>query len=196
MARSAKSQRAADALQDACCARKARSVYSSARTNPQATTLAPPELQKADEWLNKAADAALSKGDDVAVSQLAGLAKQQVAIAQETTKRKAPEQAVVDASAQRDQVRLAARAAEAEAVRRQRSSHGRPPTASCRISGTHRGAGTEAQAAGAKKTERGMEIALRDVPFALNLLTARPVQKRSCQENPLGWAAFPYGGCH
>lgn len=131
MARSAKSQRAADALQDACCARKARSVYSSARTNPQATTLAPPELQKADEWLNKAADAALSKGDDVAVSQLAGLAKQQVAIAQETTKRKAPEQAVVEASAQRDQVRLAARAAEAEAVRRQRSSHGRPPTASC-----------------------------------------------------------------
>ncbi|MDP1534804.1 MAG: OmpA family protein, partial [Rubrivivax sp.] len=96
----------------------ARSVYSSARTNPQVTTLAPLELQKAGESLNKA-DAALSKGDDVAVNQLAYLSKQQVAIAQETAKRKAAEQAVVNASAQRDQVRLAARTAEADAARRQ-----------------------------------------------------------------------------
>jgi outer membrane protein OmpA-like peptidoglycan-associated protein len=96
----------------------ARSVYSSARTNPQVTTLAPLELQKAGESLNKA-DAALSKGDDVAVNQLAYLTKQQVAIAQETAKRKAAEQAVVNASAQRDQVRLAARTAEADAARRQ-----------------------------------------------------------------------------
>jgi len=97
---------------------EARSVYSSARTNPQVTTLAPLELQKAGESLNKA-DAALSKGDDAAVNQLAYLTKQQVAIAQETAKRKAAEQAIVSASAQRDQVRLAARTAEADAARRQ-----------------------------------------------------------------------------
>ena len=98
---------------------EARSVYSSARTNPQVTSLAPLELQKAGESLNKA-DAALSKGDsDVTVNQLAYLTKQQVAIAQETAKRKAAEQAVVNASAQRDQVRLAARTAEADAARRQ-----------------------------------------------------------------------------
>jgi len=97
---------------------EARSVYSSARTNPQVTTLAPLELQKAGESLNKA-DAALSKGDDVAVNQLAYLTKQQVAIAQETAKRKAAEQAVINATAQRDQVRLAARTAEADAARRQ-----------------------------------------------------------------------------
>ena len=98
---------------------EARSVYSSARTNPQVTSLAPLELQKAGESLNKA-DAAQSKGDsDTTVNQLAYLTKQQVAIAQETAKRKAAEQAVTNASAQRDQVRLAARTAEADAAKRQ-----------------------------------------------------------------------------
>ena len=98
---------------------EARSVYSSARTNPQVTSLAPLELQKAGESLNKA-DAALSKGDDDAtVNQLAYITKQQVAIAQETAKRKAAEQAVVNAGAQRDQIRLAARTAEADAAKRQ-----------------------------------------------------------------------------
>ncbi|MBW8329753.1 MAG: OmpA family protein [Thiobacillus sp.] len=98
---------------------EARSVYSSARTNPQVTSLAPLELQKAGESLNKA-DAALSKGEgDATVNQLAYITKQQVAIAQETAKRKAAEQAVVNASAQRDQVRLAARTAEADAAKRQ-----------------------------------------------------------------------------
>ncbi|MDO9467347.1 MAG: OmpA family protein [Thiobacillus sp.] len=96
----------------------ARSVYSSARTNPQVVNLAPIELQKAGETLNKA-DAALSKGDDAAVNQLAYLTRQQVAIAQETAKRKAAEEAVISASAQRDQVRLAARTAEADAAKRQ-----------------------------------------------------------------------------
>ena len=96
----------------------ARSVYSSARTDPQVVNLAPIELQKAGETLRKA-DAALSKGDDVAVNQLAYLTRQQVAIAQETAKRKAAEAAVVSASAQRDQVRLAARTAEADAAKRQ-----------------------------------------------------------------------------
>ncbi len=96
----------------------ARSVYSSARTNPQVVNLAPIELQKAGETLSKA-DAALSKGDDVAVNQLAYLTRQQVAIAQETAKRKAAEAAVVSATAQRDQVRLAARTAEADAAKRQ-----------------------------------------------------------------------------
>ncbi|MBU1396983.1 MAG: OmpA family protein [Gammaproteobacteria bacterium] len=97
---------------------EARSVYGSARTNPQVISLAPLELQKAGESLSKA-DAALSAGDEAAVNQLAYLTKQQVAIAQETAKRKAAEMEIANASAQRDQVRLAARTAEAEAARRQ-----------------------------------------------------------------------------
>ncbi len=96
----------------------ARSAYGSARTNTQVVNLAPIELQKAGETLSKA-DAALNKGDDAAVDQLAYLTKQQVAIAQETARRKAAEAAVTSASVQRDQVRLAARTAEADAAKRQ-----------------------------------------------------------------------------
>lgn len=98
---------------------EARSVYSSARTNPQVVSLAPLELQKAGESLSKA-DAALSKGDsDATVNQLAYITKQQVAIAQETAKRKAAELEITNATVQRDQVRLAARTAEADAAKRQ-----------------------------------------------------------------------------
>lgn len=97
----------------------ARGLYSSAQTNPQVVSLAPLELQQAGDSLSKA-DAALSKGEsDAAVEQLAYLAKQQVAIAQETAKRKAAEMEIANATAQRDQVRLAARTAEADAARRQ-----------------------------------------------------------------------------
>ena len=97
---------------------EARGLYSSAQTNPQVVNLAPVELQRAGETLKKA-DAALGKGEDAEVNQLAYVAKQQVAIAQETARRKAAEQSIANATAQRDQVRLAARTAEAEAVRRQ-----------------------------------------------------------------------------
>ena len=97
---------------------EARGLYASAQTNPQVVSLAPVELQRAGQTLEKA-NAALDKGEDAEVNQLAYVAKQQVAIAQETAKRKAAEQSIASATAQRDQVRLAARTAEAEAARRQ-----------------------------------------------------------------------------
>ena len=97
---------------------EARGLYVSAQTNPQVVSLAPVELQRAGQTLEKA-DAALGKGEDAEVNQLAYVAKQQVAIAQETAKRKAAEQSIASATAQRDQVRLAARTAEAEAAKRQ-----------------------------------------------------------------------------
>lgn len=98
---------------------EAHNQFNSARTNPQVSTLAPLELQRAGETLKKA-DTALSKGEsDATVNQLAYVAKQQVAIAQETSRRKAAELAIANASVQRDQVRLAARTAEADAAKRQ-----------------------------------------------------------------------------
>lgn len=97
---------------------EARSSYNSARANAQVTNLAPIELQEAGESLNKA-DSALSKGESPAmVNQLAYLAKQKVAIAQETAKRKMAELEVANASAKRDQVRLEARTAEADAAKK------------------------------------------------------------------------------
>jgi outer membrane protein OmpA-like peptidoglycan-associated protein len=98
---------------------EAHTLYSRAQTNPEVVNLAPVELKKAGESLGKA-DAALSKGEsDATVNHLAYLAKQQVAIAEETAKQKAAELEITNASAQRDQIRLAARTAEVEAARRQ-----------------------------------------------------------------------------
>jgi outer membrane protein OmpA-like peptidoglycan-associated protein len=98
---------------------EAHGSYDRARTNPQVTNLAPLELKEAGDSLAKA-DTALSKGESEAtVTQLAYIAKQQVGIAQETAKRKTSELAVTNASAKRDQVRLEARTAEADAAKQQ-----------------------------------------------------------------------------
>ncbi len=95
----------------------ARSSYNSARSNPQVTQLAPLELKEAGETLGKA-DAALTKGEtEATVNQLAYLAKQKVAIAEETARRKNAELEVASSSAKRDQVRLEARTAEADAAK-------------------------------------------------------------------------------
>ncbi len=94
----------------------AQSSYNSARSNPQVTKLAAIELQDAGTTLDKA-NAASTKGDSVAtVNQLAYLANQKVAIAQEIAKRKTADLNVANASVQRDQIRLAARTAEADAA--------------------------------------------------------------------------------
>ena len=98
---------------------EAHRSYNIAQTNPQVTNLAAVELKEASDSLSKA-DRSLSKGDSPAtVNQLAYIAKQQVAIAQEAAKRKTAEQAVANASAKRDQVRLDARTAEADAAKQQ-----------------------------------------------------------------------------
>ena len=98
---------------------EARSSYNTARTNPQITTLAPLELKEAGDTLGKA-DAAFAKGENAAtVDQLSYLAYQKVRIAQETAFRKTDELSVTNAAAQRDQVRLAARTAEADSAKHQ-----------------------------------------------------------------------------
>ncbi len=93
--------------------------YNTAQANPQVTSLAALELREAGDSINKA-DNALRNGDSTTtVNQLAYIAKQQVAIAQETAKRKTAEEAVANASAKRDQLRLDARTAEADAAKEQ-----------------------------------------------------------------------------
>ncbi len=98
---------------------EAHSSYDSARSNPQVTNLAALELKQAGDSLNKADDALSKRESTDTVNQLAYIAKQQVAIAQETAKRKTAELAVTNASAKRDQVRLEARTAEADAAKQQ-----------------------------------------------------------------------------
>ncbi len=97
---------------------EAHSSYDSARGNAQVTRLAPLELQEAGATLDKADAASTGREDEATVNQLAYLARQKVAIAQETAKRKAAEMEIANASAKRDQVRLEARTAEADAARK------------------------------------------------------------------------------
>ena len=155
----------------------AHTMYDSARTNTEVTSLAAVELKDASDSLNKA-DAALSKGEsDATVEQLAYIASQQVKIAHETAKRKQAELVVANASANRDQVRLEARTAEANTARQQ--------VAIVQETADQQAAALAAAAAriqrdqaliaqqdmllkemNAKKTERGTVITLGDVLFS------------------------------
>ncbi|MHB1236728.1 MAG: OmpA family protein [Gallionella sp.] len=123
---------------------EAHNSYDNATRNPQVTRLAPLELKQAGDSLNKA-DSAFNKGESAGtVDQLAYIAKQQAGIAQETAKRKEAEAVVANASANRDQVRLAARTAEANSANQQ------------------------LRELKARNTDRGLVITLGDVLFNTN----------------------------
>ena len=98
---------------------EAHNSYNIARANEQVTNLAALELKDAEDSLNKA-DRALSNGENNnTVNQLAYIAKQKIAISQETAKGRAAEQDVENSGARRDKVRLEARTAEADAAKQQ-----------------------------------------------------------------------------
>lgn len=136
----------------------AHNYYNIALANQDVTSMAAIELKQASETLNKA-DAALKEGkDDEAVDQLAYIAKQQVAIAQETARQKSAELAVTNATALRDQIRLDARTAEADAAKRQ------------------------LEELNAKKSERGLMITLGDVLFRTGKAQLEPGGMRSVEK--------------
>ena len=153
--------------------------YENARANPQVTTLAPLELQDADNALIKA-QAASAKGDDAAtVDQLAYLAKQKVAIAEEVAQRKAAEQKVVNSAAERDKIQLQARTAEANAAKQtvdQRTAELKTETAKNEAATTQAAQdqalidqqNEQLKALNAKKSDRGMVVTLGDVLFNTN----------------------------
>ena len=186
---------------------EAHSSYDIASINPQVTNLAALELKQAGESLGKA-DSALSKGESAdTVNQLAYIAKQQVAIAQATAKRKTAELAVTNASAKRDQVRLEARTAEADAAKQQVAiMQGAADQQTAALAAASANADQQAAAlaaAGAnaardqaliaqqemqlnelnaKKTERGLVITLGDVLFSTNKAQLKSGGMRSVQK--------------
>lgn len=132
----------------------AHGSYNDARSNAAITSLAPIELKDASDSLAKA-DAAFADDDDAeTVSHLAYLAQQQVAIAQETAKRKQAEAAITASAAKRTQVQLTARTAEADAA------HVQVANDQVLIA--------QLRAMNAQQTERGMVITLGDVLFSTN----------------------------
>jgi outer membrane protein OmpA-like peptidoglycan-associated protein len=111
---------------------EARGGYATAQRNPQVVTLAADELNQASDALNKANDAWSKREDAARVDQLAYLAKQRVAIAQETAKQKEAEMAAASAGAERDKIRLDARTAEADTAQRNAAASQRSAEASQR----------------------------------------------------------------
>jgi outer membrane protein OmpA-like peptidoglycan-associated protein len=136
----------------------ARSSYRSAQSDPKVTNLAPLELKQAGDTLAEA-DNAWKKGKDSAeVDHLADMAQKQVAIAQETAKRKAAEADVSAADAERNKIRLSARTEEAEKAQQQAQS------AEMRASALE----SQLKELNAKKSDRGMVITLGDVLFDID----------------------------
>jgi outer membrane protein OmpA-like peptidoglycan-associated protein len=165
---------------------QARSDYRVAQSNPQAVALAGGELKQASDALDKANDA-WNKGDKQAdVDHLAYIAKQRVAIAQETAKKKESENAVSTAEKTRDKVVIAARTNEADAAKlsaesaqRQAEAAQRQSVASQKNADASQQQANDAQARNLKleaelkdlnatKTERGMVITIGDVLFDTN----------------------------
>ena len=97
----------------------ARADYSNAQANPQVVKLAPLELKDASEALNRANAAQSSREDGNVVDSLAYVAKQKVALAQETARRKNAELEVSNAAAERNKLLLQARTSEADQAKQQ-----------------------------------------------------------------------------
>ncbi|HXN15262.1 MAG TPA: OmpA family protein [Usitatibacter sp.] len=96
---------------------QARNDFTRAQASPQVTTFAAGELKLASDSLDKANNAFSKDESRALVDHLSSVAKQQVAIAQETAAQKAAELAVANASAERDRARLDARTREADSAR-------------------------------------------------------------------------------
>ena len=103
---------------------EAHNNYNNAQTNPQVTKMAALELKEASKFLDKA-DAALNKREsDATVNHLAYMAKQQVAIAQETAKEKTAELAVTNAKADRERVLLEEAKRQLEELKAEKTERG------------------------------------------------------------------------
>lgn len=98
---------------------EARSSYNSAQADPQVARLAPVELKDAEAALARANSAQSKRESRETVDGLAYLAKQKIAIAEATAKRRNAEQTVSNAAAERNKVLLEARTAEADQAKQQ-----------------------------------------------------------------------------
>ena len=186
---------------------EARNDYSAAQNNPQVINLAPTELKQAGDALAKANNASDKKEDASVVTHLAYLAKQRVAIAQETARQKVAETAVTNAATERSKIRLDARTAEANkaqqsavASQRQADASQQSAVASQRqAEASQQEAATSQQQArdaemrtsqletqlkelNAKKTERGLVVTLGDVLFDTNKAQLKSGGTRSLQK--------------
>src|SRR5476649_500277 len=122
---------------------RARGDYMAAQNNPSVAASAPLEFKAASDALNRANDAAAKNDSLEHIDQLAYIATQKIATAQQVAHQKAEEARIADAGRQRDEVRLQQRTQEADQAK----------------------AAADQARMQAKQTERGMVITLSDVLF-------------------------------
>jgi outer membrane protein OmpA-like peptidoglycan-associated protein len=155
---------------------QARGDYMAAQNNPLVAKYATMELQAATRALDQANLAAARNDSLDAIDKLAYVAKQRIASAQEVARAKAAEEQVANAGQQRDQLRLQARTAEAEAAQRKAEQAKQEAQAAQNQAASAEEATRDAQARAAalasqladlqaKQTERGIVITFGDLLF-------------------------------
>jgi outer membrane protein OmpA-like peptidoglycan-associated protein len=178
----------------------ARVDYSKAQANPQVVTLAPLQLKDAGEALDRANAAQTSREDAEVVESLAYVAKQKIALTQETAQRKSAELAVSNATAERSKLQLQARTNEADQAHQQaaiaeltaeqktaEANLARQQAAAAQAGAAQDQASLAAMQAqmdelNAKKTPRGMVITLGDVLFDTNQAHLKSGGERNVQK--------------
>jgi outer membrane protein OmpA-like peptidoglycan-associated protein len=176
----------------------ARTSVNQAGTNPDVIRLAPSELARAREALNRADKAWSDKRDDAETAHLAYLANQRAAIAMNLAAQRAADQRVADASAERERIRADIRTREAQ-LAQQRAQTAQLQAQSAQIQAQNaqaeaQNAQAQAQSAqaiamseseranrlqreleqlAAKQTDHGMVVSLQDVLFDVGRATLR-----------------------
>ena len=171
---------------------QARGDFVAANNNPQVSTYAPLEFKLASDALEQANAAAAKRQSLDKIDQLAYLAKQKIAIAQQVASQKAAEADIANAGRARDRLQLEARTNEAnrskvdaerarmDAQAAQAQANDAQRAAASAEAQTReaqaKSAQLEAQMADlqAKKTERGMIITIGDVLFGTDQARLTP----------------------
>lgn len=165
---------------------EARTDYSAAQANPQVVNLAASELKQAGDALDKANRASSRSEDAAVVTHLAYVAKQRVAIAQETARQKVSEATVANAATERNKIRLDARTDEANRARQDAAESQRQAEMSQQQARDAelrtREVELQLKELNAKETERGLVITLGDVLFDTNKAQLKSGGTRSLQK--------------
>ena len=177
-----------------------RIEYRAAQSNPNVARYAPLELKQAGDAMDQANAASAHSDSAEKIDKLAYLAKQKIALTQETAKQKAAEADVTASAKERDQMRLAQRTNEADKAKADSQQANQVAQAAldeaalaqrrtdeaqrANRESQARAAQLEAQLAdlSAKKTERGIVITLGDVLFAVDVARLNPDGMRTTQK--------------
>lgn len=157
----------------------ARSEYESAERDEDIVRFAPVALKEAEEELQEGITLWEAKADKVYIDHHAYLAKQRTAIARETAKMNAAQNAIERAGSERQQVLIDVRRFEADmALDEARRERQRAEEARNRAEELAR----RVNELEAERTERGLVLTLGDVLFDFNETTLKPGGVRAVNE--------------